>query len=106
MKSVSALCPTSKGCETWRISFRCPRHFHIAFYHHDPHLRVLVQLTAWKENREATPEEMASRLGQQRLDLDKLGLVFAEAGATDAFCVKWKEHHLKERLQMGELRNG
>lgn len=47
---------------------------------------------AGKEDRTATPEEMASRLEQQRLDLDKLGQLYAEPGDPDAFCVKWKEH--------------
>ncbi|MFU2210801.1 hypothetical protein [Solidesulfovibrio sp. C21] len=75
---------------------RMLRNFHVVFYPRDPRLRIRVELTAGKEDREATPEEMASRLERQRLDLDKHGLVYAEPGDPDAFCVKWKEHPAME----------
>lgn len=75
---------------------RLLRNFHVVFYPREPRLRCRVELSAGKEDRGATPEEMASRLEQQRLDLNKLGLVYAEPGDPDAFCVKWKEHPAME----------
>lgn len=75
---------------------RMLRNSHVIFYPRDPRLRIRVELTAGEADREATPEETASRLERQRLNLDKHGLVYAEPGDPDAFCVKWKEHPAME----------
>ncbi|KHK02365.1 hypothetical protein NY78_2123 [Desulfovibrio sp. TomC] len=57
---------------------------------------------------------MAFQLEQQRLDLEKFGLVYAVPGDPDAFCVKWKarpesewaETFMRDVAEGREVRHG
>ena len=80
------------GCSDPEEDFRRHlRNFSLIFFPQDPRLRSNFMCSAGKTDREATPEELSSRLEQARLDLEKFGLVYAEPGDPAAFCVKWKE---------------
>jgi len=59
-------------------------------YPRDPRLRSWSDILFAAEDREATPEEIAHKFEDQRRNLEKHGLVFAEPSDPEGFTVKWK----------------